>query len=402
MLVHAPRVELTDEEAVLVAELEPDRDRERAGGLRLGVERAYRDWMDDETGTPSVPVAAVLATALGEDLRFEAPISPRLRHGAEQVSRRFAGWWGYRPVRIEAPDADPGAPAPEVAALFSGGVDTTATLLRSLRGEIPERATHLLGMYGSEWKLSPATHAEIWRENAEAAAAYGLPLIRMTTNAPELLRGRIGWPRSHGASFASLALSLGPRFGAVLFGSSQRPQEGRPHGSRADLDYLWSTESTRVVHDGAELGKLGRAALVATDPVAMAHLRVCWARDGAGNCGRCEKCLRTMTCLAAAGALDRTDRFDAPLTVEAIRACRPSPNSSSLIRELVDDLPAEHAELRSAWDDKLREAMATERAERRRRALRPWRRRWRRARRRAGRPVRLGGRRLGGRRGPLA
>ena len=99
-------------------------------------------------------------------------------------------------------------------------------------------------------------------------------------------------------------------------------QHVRGHGSRWDLDPLWSTEATTINHDAAELGKLGRAAIVSTDPIAMRHLKVCWAVDGPGNCGRCEKCLRTMTCLQIAGALDRTDRFDTPLTIEAIMGLR--------------------------------------------------------------------------------
>jgi hypothetical protein len=395
MIVRAPSVELAGDEVVLVARFEPEGQKVRPGVLRLGVARAYGDWLD-RSGTPLAPVATVLATAVGEDLRLEAPVSPALVEGAERVSARFAGWWGYRAIRIEAPEQDNLPPGPDVAALFSGGIDTSATLIRSLRGDIPERATHLISMYASEFKLSPETHEAIWRENAQAAAEYGLPLIRMTTNAPHLLRGRIAWPRSHGASFASLALLLGPQFSAVLFGSSQLPEETRPHGSRADLDFLWSTEATAIRHDAAELGKLGRAAVVATSPIAMKHLKVCWKRDIPGNCGRCEKCLRTMTCLEVAGALDRTDRFDGPLTLEAIRACEPTRNSPSLIRELVNHMPDEHADLRAAWREKLREAEARRRAHRRavklnslrrrvRRAFRRTRRRGRRARRRLAR-----------------
>lgn len=377
MLVRAPSVELTNDEAVLAATFESERGKIKPVTLRLGVDRAYREWLD-ESGTPLAPVATALASAIGEDLRFEAPVSPRLVAGAEQASRKFAGWWDYRSIRIDAPEAAPLPVGDGVGAMFSRGIDTSATLRRSLRGDIPQRATHLLSVYGAEWKFSPASHEAIWRGNEAAAAEYGLPLIRLTTNAPHLLRGRIGWPRSHGAAFASIALALGPRFGSVLFGSSQHPDYARGHGSRWDLDPLWSTESTTIHHDAAELGKVGRAALVATDPIALRHLKVCWAVDGSGNCGRCEKCLRTMTCLQMAGALERTDRFDAPLSAEAIRACQPTANSSSLVGELVDHIPDELADLRGAWREKLAEVRASERAakraERRRRVLRPVRR----------------------------
>jgi hypothetical protein len=181
-----------------------------------------------------------------------------------------------------------------------------------------------------------------------------------------------------------------------MFGASQRPDEPGGHGSRADLIPLWSTGRTAVHVDAAELGKLGRAAVVADDPVTLAHLKVCWVRDGPRNCGRCEKCLRTMSCLAVVGALERTDRFDAPLTLEAIAAVTPARNSAPHIRELVDHMPNSYAELRDAWSQKLREARAVERADRRRRALAPLRRRWRRLRRTSRRRLRRARRRIRG------
>ena len=367
MIVRQPEFQHGDAEAVISARLESEGSAFEPAVLRLGVGPEHGKWLD-RTANPFVPVATALATAVGEDLHVEAPVSAALARGAERASRKFADWWGYRPIRIDAPALGEPATAGQVAALFSGGVDTSATLIRSMRGEIGEQATHLLGVYGAEWKLSPATHDAIWRTNEAAAAAYGLPLIRLTTNAPDVLRGRISWPRSYGAAFAGSALSLGPWFGTVLFGSSQLPGSDRPHGTRPDLDYLWSTETTAIRPDAAELGKLGRVAIVATEPIALEHLTVCWVADIATNCGRCEKCLRTMTCLAVSGALDRTDRFEAPLTVEAIRACKPSRNSLPLIQEIVDRMPPGHEDLRAAWEEKLAEGVALERANGRQRA----------------------------------
>jgi len=393
MIVRAPTIELGDDEAVIVARLEPEKNGVEPAALRVGVDAQYAQWLD-RSATPFAPVAGALATALGEDVRFEAPVSEELLRGTEAANRRFAEWWGYRAARLEAPNLGSEARGARVGALFSGGMDTSATVVRSLRGQTPERVTHLLSVYGSEWKLSAATNDATWREIMVAAGEYGLPLIKLTTNAPELLRGRIGWPRSHGASYASVALSLGPLFGSVMFGASQGPEEPGPHGSRADLIPLWSTSRTAVRIDAAELGKLGRAAVVASDPVALAHLKVCWVRDGPRNCGRCEKCLRTMTCLAVAGALERTDRFDAPLTLEAIAAVKPSRNSPPLIRELVDHMPNSQAELRDAWARKLGEAEAVERADRRRQALAPLRKRWRRLRRSSRRRLRRARRRV--------
>jgi hypothetical protein len=95
-----------------------------------------------------------------------------------------------------------------------------------------------------------------------------------------------------------------------------------------------------------------------------------------------------MTCLEIAGALDRTDRFDAPLTIEAIRAVELTANSTTLVDELVDHLPDERADLREAWREKLDWVRAAERAQHRRRRLLPLRR----ARRRVLRRLRRAGR----------
>jgi hypothetical protein len=363
LILRAPTSSSRGQELLLAAVVEPAQGRRRE--LRIGIDAEYGEWADS-TVNPFVPLATLYATALGEDLTVETPASARLVAGAEQASALFAAWWGYRAARIEAPVQEPAPRGEAVAALFSGGLDTSATLIRSLGGDIDERATHLITMYGSEFRLSPRVQDEIFQGNVRAAAEYGLPLIRVTTNAQRCLRSVIGWPRTHGAAFASLGLALGPLFRTVLVGASQLPDAERPHGSRPELDPLWSTEATTIRHDGAELGKLGRAEVVARSPIALNHLTVCWKVDTARNCGRCEKCLRTMTCLEVANALEKTDRFDAPLTPEAVRACEPTRSSSTLIEELVADIPDSHAELRAAWEEKLREARAVLRAERRR------------------------------------
>jgi len=298
----------------------------------------------------------------------------------------LAGWWGYRAVRVSAPTTPPPERSgPGEGALFSRGVDSSATVIRSLRGEIPERVTHLLSVYGAEWMFSPATHEAIWHDTERAAGAYGLELVRLTTNARDVLRGRIGWVRSYGAVFAGVALLLGPLLRSVLFGATQHPDHAEPRGSRFDVDPLWSTERTVFRQDAAEVGRLERAAIVASDPVAASMLKVCFEQDSPGNCGRCEKCLRTMTMLAATGELDRVPAFDAPLTPDAVRSCRITTRQLGTLRELVVELPDEPRELdglRAAWKARLAEVEAKQRAERRREALRPLRRAWRRSRRR--------------------
>jgi hypothetical protein len=56
--------------------------------------------------------------------------------------------------------------------------------------------------------------------------------------------------------------------------------------------------------------RVDKTAMIANDPFALDHLRVCLRnRGGPGNCGRCKKCIRTMVTLDAIGVLSRAKTF---------------------------------------------------------------------------------------------
>src|SRR5262249_10973275 len=92
----------------------------------------------------------------------------------------------------------------------------------------------------------------------------------------------------------------------------------------------WSSETTELVHDGCEATRIEKARRIATSPVALSSLRVCWEnRDGAYNCGRCEKCLRTMINLLVVGALDRCSTFDCSLDPVRVAGLEMTDNNTS-------------------------------------------------------------------------
>jgi hypothetical protein len=364
--------------------------------LWFGVPAEYADDLDP-TANPFVPVAALVAARLKERLRVDAPVSPRIVAGAERATALFADWWGYRALRIRAPrPADAGPRGPGAGVLFSRGVDTCAAVVRSRTGEIPERVTHLLSGYDIEWVFSEAVQRDMWAGHERAAAAWGLPLVRLESNAKDLLRGLIGWPRCFGAAYIGAALALGPALGAIVTGATQPMAGAQPRGSRFDLDPLWSTESTLVRQDAIELSRAERIAIVASDEVALRSLKVCWASRGAGNCGRCSKCLRTMTALAVAGVTNGRAPFDGELSVEAVRAA-PVERSVGALRSIAASVPAKLDGLAVAWRDKAAEAERLARAHDRRRARAERRRRSRRLRRRLRRRARGTVRRIAGR-----
>lgn len=386
MIVRAPVATPAGDELIFAAGLEFDRSGREPFVLHFGVPATLAESVD-ASANPYLPLATLIAARTGEDLRIEAPVSPRLLAGARRAAAMFAEWWDYRPPEIDPAGGEQVAPGGgAVGVMYSRGVDSGATLVRSLRGEIPERVTHLLAGDGIEWCYSREVERQIWADHERAAAELGLPLVRLTSNARELLRGMIGWPRSFGAAYIGAALALGPMLGNVVTGATQPIVGAAPRGSRWDLDPLWSTEGTEVRQDGADLDRIQRTAIVASHDASVRWLKVCWQGRTAGNCGRCTKCLRTMTALAAAGVLDHAELFDGPLTAEAIDAAEPEKLGVPLSPAIAESVPPEMPEIRAAWERKIaQDARARRRrAREQKRAARfgPLRRARRRARRR--------------------
>lgn len=354
MIVRAPRLEVEGPEAALRARIEFEDSGREPFDLRFGMPRDLADQLDTSSNA-FVPLATLLAARTGEDVRLEAPASARMVAGAGRAAAMFADWWQYRPPVIHAEPTDSRPAGRGVAVMFSRGVDTSATLIRSLRGEIPERVTHLVSGHAIEWCYSDAVAEAIWHDHQRAADELELPLLRMTSNARDLLKGTIGWPRSFGAAYIGAALGLGPMLANLVTGATQPKVGGDPRGSRWDLDPLWSTEGTEVRQDAAELDRAERVAIVATHPTSVRWLKVCWEGRSAGNCGRCIKCLRTMTALAGEGVLEQAALFEEPLTPEAVRAAPISELTPPILPSLPASVPAGMPELRAAWEDKVAE-----------------------------------------------
>ncbi len=357
MILQAPVLWREADETVLQSVLISENGGPPQLPARIAVAREYEDYLD-RTATPFVPAAITLATAAGEDLRIQGPVSDRIVRGAERASRLYSEWWGHRPARIDAHGATAArnGAGPGVGLFYSRGIDSSATLLRSLDGSIPERVTHLLSFGRFSRRYSDETVRLMWADTVRAAAEYGLPLIRLETNVDLPLRQRMGWGESFGAVLAGGALALGPLLSEMLVGATVDDDHPRPRGSHPELDRLWSTERTSFRQDATELGKTGRVELVSRHPIALRHLKVCWEEDISGNCGRCSKCLRTMTVFALSGRNDWAEAFDAPLTPERILACEVAPSELESIRQqIIGELPPEFGHIESAWVKRVRE-----------------------------------------------
>jgi 7-cyano-7-deazaguanine synthase in queuosine biosynthesis len=262
-------------------------------------------------------VAASLLPAMriGRRLSVEGTVSPRVLGAIPAIEGVMSSWFS----RVDSIEVS-AQPAPEprgtgVACFFSGGVDSFYSVLSHL-----DEITALVFVHGFD--IQPRNlelRARISESLRNAASQLGKPLIEVETNLRAFADRFAMWSEEyHGSALASVALLLSPQFARFYIPASFPPSYSAPWGSHKDLDPLWSSDATEVIHDGVA-SRVDKTRLIARSDVALQWLRVCWEnRAGKYNCGRCEKCIRTMENLQVVGALERCATFGNRLDMNAV------------------------------------------------------------------------------------
>lgn len=291
----------------------------------------------------AVPAVLLPAMTCGGPLRVEQPVDEGLLRNLPDLQAIFSAWADEWPYERDAPreiEVDATAVRPEprpgraVAAFFSGGVDSFATLLSH-----PE-ITDLVFVRGLD--LAPERRQlgdRVARRLEHAAGLLGKSWIAVETDARRLGDAFVPWVGYSGPLLASVARLLAPVVERIYI-ASESPYRGlHRRGSHPLIDHLWGGDAIRIIYDGARYNRAEKVELIADDEVARRTLRVCWEnRDDAYNCCRCEKCLRTMVALAVLGVLERFETFDRPLELDAVAAVVPE-------KEIERDFWAENLEL---------------------------------------------------------
>ena len=295
----------------------------------------YEFWDCDETffsgGADGFATALLLlAMARGEDLRVRGVLSSRLLQGLAEYQRVFHAWFPERlnPVAIECEGvraASPGDVPPGVGAAFSGGVDSSCTLLSHLpsdvegaRGEID----YALFIHGMDIPLhDEQTFAVASQRYHAQLGALGVRLLTARTNVRRFV-DVLPWELTHGTALGSVALMLDRLLGRFYIPASFPYTELAPWGSHPLTDPLMSTDTLEVIHDGCA-PRVDKITRVASWPPARSWLRVCWERpDALQNCCRCYKCVLTMVSLDIAGQLADCVTFPEALERSQIRGLR--------------------------------------------------------------------------------
>ena len=283
-----------------------------------------------------VTLALLAAMRTGSILRVEGALSATFLQGVQQYIRRFTASFPEFSVVEVRPDSilhdQKVEPTGRCASFFSGGVDSFFTLLKG-RGSISD----IIYIHGFDVRLDdwPRRHA-IDAMGVAVAQALGVRYVPVESNLGKVLQDFGEWPRhAHGLGLIAVARMLAGYIDEVRIPSSYSIHEQAPWGSWLETDPLLSDERLRIVHDACEARRMDKVKRLATEPLVLKFLRVCWGReDGIYNCCRCEKCMRTMTSLAILGVLQDAEAFVLLLESRRVAAvCLPGPGVRIFPRE---------------------------------------------------------------------
>lgn len=283
-----------------------------------------------------VLLGLLAAMRLGVELQVMGALSATFLDGLHEYMRRFsAAFPEFKVVKVVADAILPNpkvVPTGRCASFFSGGVDSFFTLLKG-RGRISD----IVYIHGFDVRLDDYARRESVNSMGRSVAqALGIRYLSMESNLGKVLQDFGGWPQhAHGLALISVARMLAGYVDEVRIPSSFSIQEQKPWGSWLETDPLLSDERLRVVHDACEARRMDKVKRLASDPLALKYLRVCWERvDGMYNCCDCEKCLRTMTSLEILGALSASEAFALPLDPGRVAGiCLPRPGLRIFPRE---------------------------------------------------------------------
>ncbi len=341
MRIHAPEVVPRDGGALLRARVEID-----TPGLRLPESLEFGLLPGERVEGPAVAPRAEafavgllpVAMGLGESLRIEGPLSPRLALGLRSWAEAVSMWWPERfrfvPVEPASFEAPPGPRAAGVASCFSGGVDSFYTLWRHRppREAIPGAAiSHALLIQGFDKDTDAELFRRLDRAYRPVLAELGAEPLRIRTNLREFrlpVLGPRGVVQSFGPFLAACGHALSAGIGRLYLAghASYAHADLFPVGSHVALDHLLSAENLEVSHDGAECSRSDKIRALLDVPAARDALRVCVLpaafdpdTGAVRNCCRCGKCLRTMVTLDLYDDLTRWTAFPLPLERSRVR-----------------------------------------------------------------------------------
>lgn len=251
---------------------------------------------------PFVGVALLEAMCRNADIVIdqEVALSEKLAAALREIQSIYKCWNSdLSVVKIIARQEPQSEDHERVSCYFSAGVDASHTALRHL-----DKISHLV-MIGN-FEIS-GNSPESWQRSIEKqsrfAQSIGKQFMPIWTNAKEWIHEKkIFWGFAQGVILCSMASLLQSRIVYIASGATYR--DASPWGSHPLTDPLWSTEATKIVHDGACFRRGQKIKELCQNQLFIDNIKVCWESEDE-NCGQCSKCFRTMLALKLLGATSK-------------------------------------------------------------------------------------------------
>jgi hypothetical protein len=322
-------------------------DRLDTDGLRIWFRAHAGDALRELDASPFLPGLLVTAMWWNEKLTIDGPVSSRLLASVDEAVAAYRCLYPSLPtIGVSAPSRElpPGDQA--TACLFSRGVDSWYSLLTNLEapGLNRPQLSHIVYVPSIDFMYGDENRARSIAATRRAAEDVGCTFVLLETNLRDFTERFQEWGITFGGGLAGMGLFLGERFSHLLLAASFPLGAPTSFGSHPALDPRFSTERTEIVHDGATASRVDKVRYLATRPVALENLKVCYHEDLEHNCGRCGKCVMTMLELHACRALDKGPVFDTPLHPRLVAKLKIKSDAhrvllSEVLSELGDDSP---------------------------------------------------------------
>ncbi|MGD9669442.1 MAG: hypothetical protein AB7U75_10355 [Hyphomicrobiaceae bacterium] len=292
----------------------------------------------------AVLAALPLAMKRGTPLHCEGDVDIDFLENIEECMAAWHRWRPdlFKPIRITASaETPPTAPRPGPAIMaFSGGLDSTFALHAHKHRLLGRRVREIDAaalIQGFDVPLTENDAFSSARRHVQAILeSYGVRLNVIQTNWKDSFC--VKWGMTHVFGLAAVLQLFNREFSAGIF-ADDTPYEHQltPWSSNAITNQMLGSTRYPIHSTGAALDRTEKAGAVASNPVVLEHLRVCYERPELGhNCGWCEKCVRTKLNFYANG-VRTVPALKAPVTPEQVRRkCNLNPRIRHLYVDTIE------------------------------------------------------------------
>lgn len=267
-------------------------------------------YQDFNNSCDSFVIATIfLAMSQGYNLIVHGQVSPSLLDNLEEFQAIWSCWRPkvYSRINIQADQEKECLnmiKKKKAISAFSGGVDSCFTAFRHHRGICGRQKFNLqsgLMVHGFDIPIEEEVFTKAAHKSQAILSSLSLKLIQVATNFRQVIK--LEWEDVFGAAIASCfhLFTKGYTTGIIPSSYSYRTTTF-PYGSNAITDPFLSSDSLKIIYDGAVATRFEKIQTLLSWSEALENLRVCWQGEHKDqNCCRCDKCIRNILIFRALG-----------------------------------------------------------------------------------------------------